>query len=127
MHEESKSKRPKSVWLPRDVRQMDGYQFEEYVARRLASAGYVNIDVTPKSGDFGADIIAYKRFTREKVCFQCKKYSKPVGVKAIQEVIGAMAYYNCSVGCVVSRSGFTQAATNLASKSRVMLKNVEQL
>lgn len=108
--------------------QMDGYRFEEYVAFKLRLAGYTGVAVTQKSGDYGADIIAYSPQTwfapAKKVCFQCKRYSRPVGVKAVQEIIGAMVYYRCNVGCVVSLSGFTESAKRLAASAGVVLMDV---
>lgn len=110
---------------------MDGYRFEEYVAFKLRLAGYIRVDVTPKSGDYGADIIAYLPQTwfspAKKVCFQCKMYSRPVGVKAVQEIIGAMVYYRCHVGCVVSASGFTASAKKLAASAGVVLMDVNAI
>lgn len=111
--------------------QMDGYQFEEYVATRLIMAGYIDVNITKKSGDYGADIIAYSPQTwfspMKKVCFQCKRYSRPVGVKAVQEIIGAMVYYRCHVGCVVSVSGFTESAKKLAASAGVVLMDVNAI
>lgn len=108
--------------------QMDGYRFEEYVATRLVMAGYIDVNITKKSGDYGADIIAYSPQTwfslMKKVCFQCKRYSRPVGVKAVQEIIGAMVYYRCHVGCVVSASGFTESAKRLAASAGVVLMDI---
>ena len=116
-------KRPARI--PKDVKDMNGYEFEEYVARRLTTAGYSNVDVTPKSGDYGADILA--KSNGRKVCIQCKKYSKPVGIEAIQEVLGAKAYYNCDVGVVVSTAGFTDAAVNLASAAGIILMSADRI
>lgn len=109
----------------RPVPSMTGYQFEEYVAGKLSRAGYKNVRVTSKSGDYGADVLAYSK--GKKVCVQCKKYSKPVGIKAVQEVVGAMSYYGCSVGIVVSTVGYTSAARNLANASGVVLMDVDKI
>lgn len=121
-------KRGRLMRLPRNVMEMDGYQFEEYVARKLASAGYTSVDVTPKSGDYGADIIAYSPngiFRKSKrVCFQCKKYSKPVGVKAVQEINAAKTYYQCDAAAVVSNAGYTDQARKLAESTGVVLMDV---
>ena len=109
---------------------MSGYDFEQYCANYLKRCGYTNVDVTPKSGDFGADIIATtpgKLFSgeRKRICIQCKKYKKPVGVKAVQEVIGGMSYYHCSCGMVLSNAEFTKAAHELAETSGVTLRTID--
>lgn len=116
-------KRPARI--PKAIENMNGYEFEEYVARRLVAVGYSNVDVTPKSGDYGADILA--RSNGRKVCIQCKKYSKPVGIEAVQEVLGAKAYYSCDVGVVVSTAGFTDAAVNLASAAGIILMSADRI
>lgn len=101
---------------------MSGYDFERLVAYKLKEAGYTDVKVTPKSGDFGADIIAYSNGM--KVCVQCKKYSKPVGVKAVQEVIAAMSYYNCEAAAVVSTGAYTEQAWDLARRAGVSLMTI---
>ena len=115
------SKRPTRI--PKDIKNMNGYEFEEYVACRLTEVGYSNVDVTPKSGDYGADILA--RSNGRKVCIQCKKYSKPVGIEAVQEVLGAKAYYKCDIGLVVSTAGFTDV--NLASAAGIVLMSADRI
>ena len=95
------------------------YEFEEWIARLMRAKGY-NAYTTKYSGDYGIDVIAEKEYT--KIGIQVKKFHKPVGVKAIQEVIAGMQYYDCNIGWVVtSANGFTQAAINLAQKSGVVL------
>ena len=43
---------------------MDGFEFERYCARMLRDTGnFVQVQVTPGSGDFGADIITNSTFT----------------------------------------------------------------
>lgn len=120
-----KTTKKRKVFIPKDIRDMDGYQFEEYVARQLARAGYTNVDVTPKSGDYGADILA--RCNGKKVCVQCKKYKNTVGIEAVQQVIGAMAYYKCEIGIVISTVGYTEAAKKLAAAGKVVLMGADRI
>lgn len=103
-----------------DLSKMDGYAYEQYVADRLRKRGYKDIQVTPKSRDFGADILARDR-KGVKVCFQCKKYAKPVGPKAVQEVHAAASHYGCELGVVVSPVGYTESARTLAKDCGVEL------
>lgn len=97
----------------------NGIQYEMYVADKLNSKGYTNVSLTPKSGDFGADIIAYEG--SRKFCFQCKYYSGSVGISAVQEVMGAKSYYDCDVAVVVTNSKLTASAKELALKSGVVV------
>lgn len=101
-------------------RKQQGYAFEYAVAKRLRWYGYHNIKVTPSCGDFGADIIANKGFTRYAI--QCKFYSGAVGIKAVQEALSGKAYYDCDKAMVITNSTFTPAAIELAKKSKVKLK-----
>jgi restriction system protein len=61
------------------------------------------------------------------VVIQAKRYSKDVGIKVVQEVMGAKAYYSADGAWVVTNSHFTKAATVLAKKSNVILIDREQL
>lgn len=103
------------------IRNLTPLQFEEFTALYFKKRGYTNIDLTPVSGDFGADIIAYNP-EGKKVCIQCKKYSSPVGVSAVQEIISAKLYYQCEIAMVaVGSAGFTRQAKELASKTGIIL------
>ena len=62
---------------------MSGEQFEEFCADILRGNGYIDVQVTPTTGDHGIDILAKKDGV--KYAIQCKRYSKPVGNKAVQE------------------------------------------
>ena len=57
----------------------------------------------------------------KKIVVQAKRYSKDVGIKAVQEVIGAKSYYNADEAWVVSNRYFTKAAKDLAQKGNVLL------
>lgn len=97
-----------------------GEQYEHYVAARLKRMGYSGVSVTQLSGDYGADIVAYNPEGR-KTAIQCKKYSKSVGIAAIQQVVASKAHYGCSSAMVVTTSSFTTAAKRLAAENNVIL------
>lgn len=118
-----------AAWIPNDnmvkvshqeLANMDGVEFETYVGRRLKAMGYKNVKVTQASGDFGADVIAVN-LNGETVCIQCKHYSQPVGIKAIQEIYSAKQYYGCQKAMVITNSTYTQAAIDLAKSTGVDL------
>lgn len=88
-----------------------GIEFEKNVEKLFASCGY-KASRTPSSGDFGADVIAEKGDLRYAV--QCKHHARPVGIKAVQEAATARRYHKCDFAVVVSDSGFTPAAQELA-------------
>lgn len=98
---------------------MTGTGFEKFSGELLQKNGFTNISVTKSSGDYGADVIAFKDGI--KYAIQCKKYSSPVGISAIQEVIASKTIYNCHVACVLTNNIFTPAAMELANKNLVLL------
>ena len=94
--------------------------YENYVAFWLMLNGYGNIELTPKTSDYGADILCTDRFGR-KWAVQCKLYSKPVGYKAVEEAIAGAHYYQCHGAMVVTNSTFTKQAKKGAKKTGVVL------
>ncbi len=103
--------------LPMD--EMEGHDFEYYCADILKERGFLEVEVTKGSGDFGADILAEKDGVTYAI--QCKCYDKPIGVKAVQEVYAGRDYYDRMVGVVMTNQYFTQPAVELARKLNVML------
>jgi restriction system protein len=103
--------------LPMD--EMEGHDFEYYCADLLKNNGFLEVEVTKGSGDFGADILA----ERDGItyAFQCKCYDKPIGVKAIQEIYAGRDYYDRMVGGVMTNQYFTQPAVELATKLNILL------
>lgn len=104
----------------RPVVNMTPSQYESCVAQAFLQQGYTRVQVIGGTGDFGADVLCTDD-GGNKVCIQCKKYAKPVGVSAVQEVIGARGFYGCQRAMVVTTVGFTPAAHQLASKNGVEL------
>ena len=103
---------------------MSGDEYEKYCKNILKQRGWI-VELTPKSGDQGVDLIATKEYL--KVCIQCKRYSKPVGNKAIQEIFTGKQFYEGSHGVLVSNAGFTKSAKSLASKTGIILLSDENL
>lgn len=99
--------------------EMEGHDFEYYCADLLKNNGFLEVEVTKGSGDFGADILAEKDGIT--YAFQCKCYDKPIGVKAIQEIYAGRDYYDRMVGGVMTNQYFTQPAVELATKLNILL------
>lgn len=121
--QQEKSQRAADRVERESIETMPGHDFEKYVGKRLKKKGYRNIKITPKSGDFGADIIATDK-NGDRVCFQCKRYSSPVGIRAVQEISSARTYYGCKKAAVVTNSSYTKAAADLASAENVALFDI---
>lgn len=95
----------------RAIDAMGGAEFEHYVAARLGRAGW-RVATTPAAGDYGVDLIAEKDGRR--VAVQCKRYGRPVGVAAVQQVVSGARHHGCTRSIVVSNQEFTAAAKQLA-------------
>ena len=102
----------------------DPLDYEHEIANRLKELGF-NAHVTKATGDQGADVIADK----DGVTFaiQCKKYSKPIGNKAVQEANAGRDFYKKDYGVVVTNADFTKSARQLANACDIILLNDRKL
>lgn len=98
---------------------MEGHEFEYFCADLLRSRGFVDVEVTKGSGDYGIDILAEKDGVTYAI--QCKRYGTPVGVKAIQEAYAGRDYYDRMVGAVMTNQYFTSPAVEAAGKLKILL------
>lgn len=99
-------------------------EYERYCADLLRQHGW-GVRQTPQTRDGGADVVAEKGGVRLVV--QCKRYSKPVGNKAVQEVNAAVRLYNGNVACVVAPGGYTRQAQQEAAGLSVRLLHHSEL
>lgn len=107
------------------IDEMDGYDFEKLVAVLLQKSGAEIIEITKKSGDYGADIIIKQG--NERIAVQCKRQASNVGVKAVQEAKASESYYNANRSAVITNSYFTRQAISLADENNVILWDRETL
>lgn len=98
---------------------LEGHEFEYYCADLLRKKGFIEVEVTKGSGDFGADILAEKDGVTYAI--QCKCYTAPIGVKAIQEAYAGRDYYDRMVGAVLTNQYFTTPAVEAAKKLKILL------
>ena len=108
----------------KEIDTMSGIDFEKRLEVMFGDLGYKVIR-TPPSGDFGADLILEDRKGRTVV--QAKRYSKPIGIKAVQEVIGSIAFYKATRALVVTNIYFTPQAEKLAQSNGVELWDRDKL
>lgn len=107
-----------------DLDQMDGLDFERYLEIRFKQWGY-QVQRTPYRGDYGADLIL--RQGDEKIVVQAKRYRGTVGIKAVQEAVGAIKQYSCDRAMVVTTSVFSREARTLAKANNVELWDRSEL
>lgn len=113
---------PQCSWVESELRRidgMDGFAFENWCADALWSIGFSDVNVTPRSGDQGVDILAQKDGI--KYAIQCKCYSSNLGNTPIQEVAAGKSLYRCHVGVVITNRYFTPKATELAEATGTLL------
>ncbi len=101
-----------------DIDSMSGIEFEKYLWRIFEKANYI-IEFTPESGDQWADLIVRK--WDKSILIQAKRHIASVGNWAIQEVIGAIKYYDWDEWWVITNSIFTSSARELARKNDIRL------
>lgn len=115
------------IWLCRRKRksgrrafdEMEGHEFEYYCADLLRHKGFTEVEVTKGSGDYGVDILAQKEGVTYAI--QCKCYTSPIGVKAVQEAYAGRDYYDRMVGAVLTNQYFTEPAVEAAKKLKILL------
>lgn len=95
-----------------------GTQFELYLVNLFKDLGY-KAKHNGKSGDQGADLILKKDDYVYAV--QAKYYTGKLSNTPVQEIAGALKFYNANQGVVVTNSSFTPGAEELAKANNVIL------
>lgn len=108
-----------------EVDMMEGHQFEHWCADLLRKSGFLNVEVTPGSGDQGVDVIAEKDGIQYAI--QCKCYSHDLGNSPIQEVNTGKSIYRCQIGVVMTNRYFTSGAKQAAEATGVLLWDRDRL
>ena len=103
---------------------MDPFQYEIFCAERFKENDW-EAYATQGSSDQGVDVVATRG--KEVLVAQCKKFSKPVGNKAVQEVVAGMKFYDANVGIVIAPNGFTNSAEKLAAANKIKLIHHSQI
>lgn len=98
---------------------MGGEEFERFCVELLRKKGFDNLEMTNASHDYGIDI--FGRYQGITYAIQCKCYSTPVGIRAIQEAYSGKDYYDCMVGAVMTNQKFTKSAAQFADKLNVLM------
>ena len=88
---------------------LDGWQFEQEVAKIFISKGY-NATVTRATGDGGVDIILEKDGFRSIV--QCKHHNNPVGPNDARALWGCKDDFQADEVILIASSGITKGAAD---------------
>jgi hypothetical protein len=107
-----------------DILPNDGHDYEHWCSRKIEEQGW-SVVVTKASGDQGVDVIASRDSIT--VAVQCKRYTTPIGNKAVQEAFSGAKHYNADVAAVIGTGGFTASAQDLARATNVILLDAEMI
>jgi len=92
--------------------------FERLCQRLLRESGFIEVEVTGKSGDGGIDghgIIRLAGLISFPVLFQCKRYSGSVGASVVRDFRGAMVG-RAEKGLILTTGSFTTKARREATR-----------
>ena len=102
-----------------------GEEFEARVADILKSLGW-EVQSTPRSNDYGADLIA--QFGQDKLAIQCKCYAgSHVGRAALMEALYGCKYYGANRAFVIFEGRVSDRLRQEAASMAVGLVNVQDL
>ena len=105
---------------------MSGEEFEYYMADVFRSLGW-SVRVLGGSGDQGVDLLVDDGGVliavqcKHHIAVQCKHHKRPVNNAAVQQVFAGAQHYRANQAWVVSPSGFTESAFDLARSTNVRL------
>ena len=97
---------------------MNPYGFEKLAQIILRECGFMEVDVTKKSGDGGFDgkgILRLNNLVSIPVIFECKRYKDPVGADKIRNFRGSM-HGRSNKGLFLTTSTFTRDAKEEAAR-----------
>jgi len=92
--------------------------FERLCMRLLRESGFIQVEVTGRSGDGGIDgygVVRLAGMLSFRVSFQCKRYKDSVGPSVIRDFRGAMMG-RAEKGLVITTGGFTRDARQEATR-----------
>ncbi|TGK00323.1 restriction endonuclease [Leptospira langatensis] len=94
------------------LKQMKSDAFERLCQRILRESGFVNVEITGRSGDGGIDgrgVVRLGGLLSFHVYFQCKRYKDVVGPSVVRDFRGAMSG-RADKGLIITTGRFTSEA-----------------
>lgn len=107
------------------MNELSGVEFENLLMDKFVAMGF-KVESTPKSGDFGADLIVENN-EGSRIVVQCKRFKSRVNLQAVQEVVGAMGHYAGDMGIVITNNSFLNSAIKLAESHDIELWDGDKL
>jgi len=100
----------------RDLDSLSGAAFEDWVAAVLRAAGF-EVELTPRTGDYGVDLIATHNGRR--IGIEAKRRGRPISNHVVRSVVAGCQYHACDRAAVVTQSRFTDNAVSQARAAAV--------
>lgn len=102
------------------------FEFEKFIAKLFRKMDYM-VELTPKTGDYGVDIIAKDK--NDTIAIQAKqfKHGNNVSNTIVQQVLGAMWKVKANKAIIITTSDFTVQAKVQAREAPVELWNLQTL
>jgi restriction system protein len=100
------------------LQEMDPSAFERLIQRMLREAGFIQVQVTGRTGDGGIDgngIMRLAGMLSFHVIFQCKRYKGSVTVSQVRDFRGAMVG-RADKGLLITTGNFTNDALKEATR-----------
>jgi restriction system protein len=97
---------------------MSPSSFERLCMRVLRESGFIQVDVTGRTGDGGIDgygVVRLIGMLSFRVSFQCKRYKGNVSASVVRDFRGAMMG-RAEKGLIITTSGFTRDAREEATR-----------
>ncbi len=94
------------------ILEMDASAFERLIQRVLRESGFIQVEVTGRSGDGGIDgkgIMRLGGLMSFHVIFQCKRYQGSVNASTVRDFRGAMVG-RADKGLLITSGSFTRGA-----------------
>lgn len=104
---------------------ISGSEYESKIATLINTETSWSAELTKATGDQGADLLLTKGPIH--IVIQTKYHKAAIGNSAVQEAYAAQKHYKADMAFVVSNSGFTKSAEDLAHSTGVKLMADNQL
>ncbi len=117
-HDEDETEITWQEELLKTLLEMTPDAFERLVQRMLRESGFIQVQVTGRSGDGGIDgkgIMRLSGLLSFHVIFQCKRYKGTVSVSQVRDFRGAMVG-RADKGLLVTTGNFTKDAVSEATR-----------
>ena len=108
-----------------DIDQMDGLEFEKFLAELYKALGYF-AELTPHT-DYGIDVIITKNNIRSGIQAKCYGEGRTVGVEAVNEVCGGAGVHDLQKKIIITNRYFTRQALFAAQFHSIEMINRDGL